>query len=39
MGQEAIPVSMGLLLLTIIAAFGHDLQRQSDSHQVPVMSV
>jgi hypothetical protein len=32
------PFLMGLLLLTIIAAFAHDIQRQTDSHQSPAMS-
>ncbi len=32
------PFLMGLLLLTIIAAFAHDIQRQTNSHQVPSMS-
>jgi membrane glycosyltransferase len=32
------PFLMGLLLLTIVAAFAHDIQRQSDSRQSPAMS-
>ena len=32
------PFLMGILLLTIIAAFAHDIQRRTDSHQSPAMS-
>jgi hypothetical protein len=28
----------GLVRSTVLAGFAHDIQRQSDSHRVPVMS-
>jgi len=33
-----VVLPLGLVLLTVLTAFAYDIQRQSDSHQVPAMS-